>query len=225
MGWLRGVVAIAEKDLIAEIRTKELFSAMFVFALLTVVIFNFAFGPGQEEVTAVAPGILWVAFAFAGTLGLNRTFALEKERDCLQGLRLCPVDGTVIFGGKLVGSLLFMGVVEAVLLPLFALFYGVALGPVLPQLLLVLFLGTLGFAAVGTLFAAISTSTRTREVLLPILLFPIVVPVIIAAVKATGRILQGKAMGDYGGWLHLLLAFDIIFVAASALAFEYALEE
>lgn len=222
-GFVRKVMAIVWKDLVAELRTKEIFTSMFIFALLVVIIFNFAFELRRVEIDAIGPGILWVAFTFAGVLGLNRAFVLEKDRGCLEGLMLCPVDRSAIYVGKLVGNLIFMTVMEAIALPIFAILSNM---PILqPGLIPIIFLGTLGFAAVGTLFSAMAVNTRTREVMLPVLLFPIVVPVIIAAVKATGQVLGGKPLSAVAGWLNMLITFDVIFLVVAFLTFEFVVEE
>ncbi|MBI5166739.1 MAG: heme exporter protein CcmB [candidate division NC10 bacterium] len=226
MGYTVRLWAIIYKDLVSEFRTKELFSSMFVFALLVLIIFNFAFSPGTRELQLVtAPGILWVAFTFAGALGLGRSFALEREKDCIHGLMLCPGDRGIIFLAKFLGNLLFMGAVEVITLPLFAIFFNVRILPILPSLTLILFLSTIGFASVGTLFAAMAAATKTREVLLPILLFPVAVPVIIAAVKSTGRVLEGRPLSEIAPWLNMLLSFDVIFLVICYITFEYVVEE
>ncbi len=225
MSYLRKIAAIVWKDIVAEISTKEMFSTMFVFAVLVIVAFNFAFDlrVSGERVRQVAPGALWVAFAFAGMLGLNRTFALEQDRGCLEGLLLAPVDHTAIYFGKMISTLLFMLVVEVCALPVFTAFFGVNLLDL--RLVLVVLLGTLGFAGVGTLLAAITAQTRAREVLLPILLLPVAAPVLLAAVKATAGILDGLALGQMAVWLRLLLAFDLIFPAAAFMTFDYVVRE
>jgi len=221
--YLDKVGAIVWKDVVAELRTKEIFTSMLVFALLVVVIFNFAFELRQVDMSLMGPGILWVAFTFAGVLGLNRSFVLEKDRGSLEGLMLAPVDRSAIYLGKLLGNLLFMLVMEAFALPLFAVLNNQPL--LLPGLVPIIFLGTLGFVTVGTLFAAMSVNTRTREVMLPILLFPMMVPVVIAAVKATGVVLAGDPLSAAGDWLSLLVAFDVIFLVVCWLVFEYVVEE
>ena len=225
MSYLRKVWAIVWKDIIAELRTKEMFSAMFVFSVLTVVIFNFAFElrAGGAQVRAVAPGALWVAFAFAGVLGLNRAFVLEKDRGCLEGLLLAPMDHTAVYFGKMVSTLLFMLVVEAFILPVFTAFFGVSLFD--PKLVLIVVLGTLGFAGVGTLLSAMTAQTRAREVLLPILLLPVAAPVLIAAVKATAGVLDGLPLAEIVRWLYLLIAFDLIFPAVALMTFDYVVKE
>jgi heme exporter protein B len=225
MGYVRKILAIVRKDIAAELRTKEMFSTMFVFAVLVIVVFNFAFDlrVSGERVRQVAPGALWVAFAFAGILGLNRTFVLEKDRGCLEGLLLAPVDHTAIYFGKMISTVLFMLVVEALMLPVFTAFFGVNLFDL--RLLLFVLLGTLGFASVGTILSAMTAQTRAREVLLPILLLPVAAPVLIAAVKATAGILDGLTMGEMARWWQLLVAFDIIFPAVAFMTFDYVVKE
>ncbi len=225
MSYLRKILAIVHKDIVAELRTKEMFSAMFVFAILVIVVFNFAFDlrVSGERVRQVAPGALWVAFAFSGVLGLNRTFVLEKDRGCLEGLLLAPVDHTAIYFGKMISTVLFMLVVEALMLPVFTAFFGVNLFDL--RLLLVVILGTVGFASVGTILSAMTAQTRAREVLLPILLLPVAAPVLIAAVKATAGILDGLTMGEMARWWQLLLAFDLIFPAVAFMTFDYVVKE
>lgn len=221
--FLSSVAAILWKDLMAELRTREILGSMFVFALLVLLIFTFAFDLRRSELLSLAPGVLWVAFSFAGVLGLNRSLVLEKDVGSLEGLLLAPVDRGAIYLAKMLGNTLFILLLEAIALPLFALTSNLALplAPLLPFLLL----GTLGFASVGTLFAAMAVNTRTREVMLPILLFPIVIPVVIAAVKGTELALRGRAFGEATAWMNLLIGFDVIFLVMSFLAFEYVIEE
>ena len=222
MGFLTKMGTILWKDLRAELRTKDILTSMFVFAFLVIVIFNFAFELQRLEPEAIAPGVLWVAFTFAGVLGLNRSFVLEKDRGCLEGLRLWPVDRGAIYLAKMMGNITFILLMEAIALPLFLALSNL---PLPWELLPILLLGTIGFAGVGTLFAAISVNTRTREVMLPLLLFPVIVPVIIAAVKATGVVFAGDSLKEAGGWLNLLISFDAIFLVVAFITFEYVLEE
>jgi len=221
-GFLRPILLIAWKDILLEVRTKEIITSILIFALLVVIIFNFAFDPSPALVALVVPGILWVAITFAGVLGFNRSFILEKDRGSLDGLLLCPVSRDVIYLGKLVGTVFFMIVVEALLLPVFAVLYNVSL--FLPGLLLIAFLATLGFAIVGTLFSAMAVNTRSREIMLPLLLLPISVPVLIAAVEATRALLDPSASMP-STWWQLLLAFDVIFLVISSFLFGTVLEE
>ncbi|MFQ6001115.1 MAG: heme exporter protein CcmB [Anaerolineae bacterium] len=222
MGFLAKVGTILWKDLRAELRTKDILTSMFVFAFLVIVIFNFAFELQRLEPEAIAPGVLWVAFTFAGVLGLNRSFVLEKDKGCLEGLMLCPVDRGAIYLAKMMGNIIFILLMEAIALPLFLALSNL---PLPWELLPILLLGTVGFAGVGTLFAAISVNTRTREVMLPLLLFPVIVPVIIAAVKATGVVFAGGSLREASGWLNLLISFDAIFLVVAFITFEYVLEE
>jgi len=225
MTYLRKVFAIVWKDSVAELRTKEMFSAMFVFAVLVIVIFNFAFDlrVSGERVRQVAPGALWVAFAFSGVLGLNRAFILEKDRGCLEGLLLTPVDHTAIYFGKMISTVVFMLLVEALMLPVFTAFFGVNLFNL--PLILIVVLGTIGFASVGTTLSAMTAQTRAREVLLPILLLPVAAPVLIAAVKATAGILDGLPMAEIAVWWRLLLAFDLLYPAVAFMTFDYVVKE
>ena len=221
--YFRATLAIIRKDLAAEMRSRELISAMLVFSLLVVLIFNFALELDRAARENVGAGVLWVTFTFAGTLGLNRAFATEKDRGSLDGLLLAPVDRTVIFFGKLVGTLVFMLIVEAIVIPVFSILYGISLFQ--PMLLVVVLLGTLGYAAVGTLLASMAVQTRTRDVMLPILLFPVAVPVIIASVKASVGILTAADWSDIALWFNMLIVYDVIFLAVATMVFDYVVEE
>ena len=219
------IKSILYKDLLLELRNKDIITSMLIFALTVVVIFNFVFDPGSEEMKASAPGILWVAFAFASNLGLSRSFAREQENSNMQGLLLCPVDRSVIFTAKLLGNLIFISLVEVVTLPIMIVLFDLDIGSHLPLLLLILLLGTIGFATVGTLFSAIAANTRSREVMLPIMLFPVTVPVILAAIKSTAYLLAGREFADIWSWVRLLLIFDILYFVACFLLYEYVVEE
>ena len=224
MPYLRKIVAIIAKDIAAELRTREMLSSMFVFSLLVILIFNFAFDLRADNQRALAPGVLWVAIAFAGMLGLSRSFIMEKDRGSLEGLLLTPVDRSAIYLGKMLGNVLFIVVVEVVILPIFVVLFNLSAED-LPLLAGVMILGTLGFAGVGTLFSAMAVHTRAREVLLPILLFPVVVPVMLASVKLTAAILDRVAFDEVQNWFSLLVAFDAIFVALSVILFDFVVEE
>jgi heme exporter protein B len=222
-GYLGKVATILWKDLVSEVRTKEMLSSMLVFALLVTVIFSFAVDPRSVDMADLAPGLLWVAFAFSGILGLNRSFALEKARNSLEGLMLTPVDRSGIYLAKMLGNFVFLSIVELVILPLFWVLSNLTTFPL--ALALVVPLGTLGFVAAGTLFAAMTVNTRAREVMLPMLLLPVSVPVIVAAVKSTAALMAGDPLAGIAGWLQLLVACDVVFVVLSLLIFEYVIEE
>jgi len=223
--YLNQVKAIVWKDLVTELKTKELFSSMFIFALLVIIIFIFSVDLSIVKANEVGPGVLWVAFLFAGTMGLNRSFMLEKENGCLEGLILTPADRTAIYFGKLISNLIFLMVMEIFILPLFMVFFNVDLIPFLGPLLVVIFMGTLGFCAIGTLLSSLSSNLKTREIMLPILLYPLIVPVVIAVVKMTGQVLDGKSLGTMMNWVGLTLAFDVIFIGVSILTIDHILEE
>lgn len=220
---MRKVWAIVAKDVAAELHTREMVSSMLVFSVLATLVFSFALDLRGDVARAVAPGVLWATVAFAGTLGLSRSLAREQQTGCIDGLLLAPVDRSAIFFGKALSNLVFMLVVEAVLLPLFAALFDVPL--LRPGVLLVVVLGTVGYAAVGTLLAGIAVNTRAREVMLPVLLLPLAIPALIAAVQATGGLVEGLTLAEVGGWMRLLVVYDLVIVAVSMLTFGYVIEE
>lgn len=221
--FLRAMTAVVWKDLAAEMRSRELISAMLVFALLVIFIFNFALELDAQARATVTSGVLWVTFAFAGTLGLNRSMSIEKDRGCLDGLLLAPVDRTAIFFGKALANLAFMLLVAAIVLPVYSLLYNTNL--FLPGLLLVILLGSIGYTSVGTLLASMSVQARTRDILLPILLFPVILPLLVAAVKASSGFLQAAPLDEIQPYLILLAAYDLIFTAVAFMVFDYVVEE
>ncbi len=221
--YVKAVGAIIWKDLRAEFRSWELVSAMLVFSLLAILIFNFALELDPKTRQSVTSGVLWSTFAFAGTLGLNRSMALEKDRGCLDGLLLAPVDRSAIYFGKFISNLAFMLIVEAIVLPVYSVLYNANLFQ--PGLILVILLGSVGYTAVGTLLAAMSVQTRTRDILLPILLFPVAFAVLLAAVKASGGFLNGADFSEISFSINLLIAYDVIFIAASFMLFDNIVEE
>jgi heme exporter protein B len=220
---LTKIIAIFWKDMLTEFRTKEIIVSVLVFALLVLVIFSFAFGTGADTTELVAPGILWVALTFGGVIGLNRIFTMEKENSRIEGLMLCPVDRAIIYWGKLAASFTFMLAVAIVVTPIFLALFNLPM--FLPRLALIIVLAILGFAAVGTLFSAIAINTRARDIMLPILFLPVVVPVIIAAVKATAPVLGSRPWADMLTWLQLIIVFDIIYLVVATLVFEFVVEE
>ncbi len=215
------VWAILWKDIRYELRSRQTWLGMVLFALIVLVIFNFAFDLRVDNKAAVIPGALWVAFVFASLLGLGRTVAAEREKGILDRLLLTPVDRKAIYLAKLLGNMLWIGVVEIIALPVFAALFNVSfsVGLLIPIVLL----GTLGIAAVGTLFSAMAAATTARELLLPILIFPLIVPIVIAAVRATSALLVPVANDP--PWLGLIAAFDVIFLSISMLMFEYVIED
>jgi heme exporter protein B len=208
-----------------ELRARERVNAMLFFAALVLFIFNFALGPDQEKLREVAPGLLWLAFLFTGMLGLARSFQAERENECFEELLLTPGDRESIYYGKLAGNVLFMAIAEALILPLFGVLYNLDIWEHLPSLALVALLGTLGFSTIGTLLAAMTAHLRAREVMLPLLLFPLTVPVILGSVRATEAILAGEGLAGVSHWLKLLAGFDVIFLVVCPLVFEFVLEE
>jgi heme exporter protein B len=221
--YLRTVLAIVAKDVAAELHSREVVGSMAVFAVLAVLIFSFGLDLRGGTARAAAPGILWATVAFAGTLGLSRSLARERQSGCVDGLLLAPVDRSAIFFGKALGNLTFVWIVEIFLVPLLSALLDASL--VRPAVWLVMALGTVGYAALGTLLAAMAVNTRAREVLLPVLLLPLAIPVLLPAVQATGRLLDGAPLAEVEGWVGLLVGYDLVVVAVSMLTFGTVLEE
>lgn len=219
------ILALVWKDLVIEIKTKELFSSMFIFAALVILIFIFSVNLSVVNAYDVGPGILWVAFVFSGAIGLNRSFTLEKENGCMQGLMLTPADRTAIYFGKLISNMVFLTVMEAFILPLFMIFFNVDLLPRLGSLALVIFIGTLGICALGTLLSSLASNLKAREIMLPILLYPLLVPVVIGSVRMTSLLLAGKPLSSMINWLGLIACFDIIYIGVSIMTIDHILEE
>lgn len=222
---LRDAWLIAAKDLRLELRSRTAFLSSLAFTALVLAIFNFARDPTAVAAVDLAPGILWITFSFAGLLGLNRAFALERENRTLDGLLLTPASRTALYLGKALANLAFVGMVEAIALPLFALFFNVPVLPVLGPLVGVIALATLGFVAVGTLLSAIAVSTRFAELMLPLLMLPFLVPPITAAVQVTARLFAGRPFAEQTAWLKLLVGYDIVVIAAALVMFEFTLDE
>ncbi len=220
-GYILPILAILHKDIALELRAKDIVVSALVFALLVIVVFNFAISPTPQTVAFIAPGILWVAFTFGGVLGLNRSLGLEKESGGIHALMLAPVGRESIFFGKMLGSLLFMLIVEAAVFPVFAVLYNFPL--LIPGLLPVALVTTVGIAAVGTLFSAIAVHTRSREVMLPLLFLPVVTPAVIAAVEASASAIQSTP--DLTRWLPFLIAYDALFIVVCPIAFRMILED
>lgn len=224
MSFARRALAVAWKDLLVERRSKETLNALIFFALLLLFVFQFALGPDRERLAGVLPGVLWLGFILSGLLALGRTFLVEREHDCWEGLLLAPGDKSAVYLGKLAGNLALMAVVETLVLALFVVFFDIDLGRAFPGLVVVVALGTLGLAAVGTLFAAMTAHVRAREVLFPVLLLPVQVPVLLATVKATEALLAGEPLGAVAHWVKLLAAADVVYLAVGVLTFDAILE-
>ena len=217
---------ILKKDLRAEFRTKEVFNSSLVFALLVIVIFSMAFEPTSNQARELSGGLLWIAFAFSAMLALSRTFAREVPNDCLLGLQMAPISPQAIYTGKLFSNLIFLGLLEVLLLPVFAVFYNVRVWEAVPQLLLIVLLGSWGLAAVGTTFAAIATTVRLRELMLPVLLFPIEIPLLLSLVEATTAVFrQSESIVEAQIWLRICFGFDVIFTILSLFLFQHILED
>lgn len=225
MDMLRTAWAVFAKDLLSERRTKDVSNAVLLFGFTVAVAFTFAFDPTTEESRKIVGGLLWLAFLFSSLLGLNRSFAREVNNNCLEALRLMPQDTGAIYLGKLLSNLLFLFLAEAILLPVFAVFFNVSLWNRPFWLLLILLLGTWGIAALGTLFSAVSANTRMRELMLPMLLLPLSVPLLIAAISSTTTLITNAPMKEAEFWLQLLLGFDIIFTVLCWLLFDTVIQE
>jgi heme exporter protein B len=217
--------AVFRKDFLIELRTKDSLNAMLFFGIVVLVIFNFALAPTRDSIREAVPGVLWVAFVFSGTLGLNRMFASEKDNSCLQGLLMVPMDRGIIYLGKTLAAAVFMFIAEAVIFVFSLVFFNLTVWSEIPWLILVFFIGTLGFTTVGTILSAIAVNTRMREVLLPLILFPVVLPILVNAVEATGIILN---TADYSALklpLTVMSTFTIVFGTLAYLLFDFVLED
>jgi heme exporter protein B len=224
MTFTRRALAVAWKDLLVERRSKETLNALLFFSLLLLFVFQFALGPDRERLAGVLPGVLWLGFILSALLALGRTFVVEREHDCWEGLLLAPGDKSAIYLGKLGANLTLMAVVETLVLTLFVVFFDIDLGRAFPGLALVVALGTIGLGAVGTLFAAMTAHVRAREVLFPVLLLPVQIPVLLATVKATEGLLLGEPLGAVAHWVKLLAAADVVYVVIGLLTFDVVLE-
>jgi heme exporter protein B len=222
--YFRHAWIILWKDVATERRRKETLNALFFFALLLLFIFEFTLGGDRDRLTAALPGLLWLGFILSGLLALGRSFLVERENDCWEGLLLSPGDKSAIYLGKLAGNIVVMGVVEAIVVALFGLFFNVDVWAALPGLTLVCVLGTVGLAAMGTTFAAMTAQVRARELLFPVLLLPLQVPLLLGTVKATEAVLLGEPLSSVFHWLKLLMAADLIYVVVGVLTFEFILE-
>jgi heme exporter protein B len=219
------VFAVAGKDIRAELRSRTALLTALVFAALVLVIFNFARDPTAVSAATLAPSVLWVTFALAAMVAMNRAFTVERENGAMDGMLLAPIPREAVFFGKLLANLAFVGAVELVTLPLFTLFFNLSVWSILPGLLGVMALATIGFVAVGTIFGAMAVRTRFAELLLPVLLLPFMVPPLIGAVQVTTRLLADRPLSEMLGWLRLLALYDIVFVTLCTLTFSSVVDE
>jgi heme exporter protein B len=224
MGPARQIFIITAKDLRAELRTKEAVNAALAFAVMILVLFSFAFDPEESTTKMISGGLLWIVFAFAGTLVLNRSFARELPNDCLDALVAAPVSGAVLFLGKALANYLLVIAVELVALPVFGILYNVRWYRQFWQVMLVLALGTWGITVIGTIFSALTVNIRLREVMLPMITYPMLVPALMGAMQLTVDLVNGKPIsGDSTVWLRLLIGFDVLYTAASLALVETVL--
>jgi heme exporter protein B len=222
---LRVALAIAAKDARVEWRSRTAIQSALVFAVLVLVVFNFARDAATVPPALLAPSVLWVTVAFAGTIALNRSFAMEQGQAAIEGLLLAPVSRSAVFLGKYLANLGFVLLVEALVLPLFVLFFNVSPGPALLPVAGLLALATAGFVAIGTVLSAMTVRTRFAELMLPVLLLPFLVPPVLVGVQATTRLLAGRPIDEIAGWFRFLVLYDLAFVALALLLFPAVMDE
>ncbi|MEO6779160.1 MAG: heme exporter protein CcmB [Gemmatimonadaceae bacterium] len=224
-GFIASTFAIAQKDMLIELRSRSVILSALAFAVLALTIFFFAWDPTAVSPIDLAPGVLWVIFTFSGLLGLHRSFGVEQPTRAMDALLAAPVSREAIYLGKLIANLVFVALVQAVSLPAVAILYNVPVGAYVFPLIGVVFLAAVGVVAVGTLFASMAASTRLAELLLPLLSLPFFVPVLLPAAQATARLMSGRPVAEVSGYLQVLVSFDIIFLVSCTLAYPYTLEE
>ena len=224
-GFIASTFAIAQKDMLIELRSRSVILSALAFAVLALTIFFFAWDPTAVSPIDLAPGVLWVIFTFSGLLGLHRSFGVEQPTRAMDALLAAPVSREAIYLGKLIANLLFVVLVQAVSLPAVAILYNVPVGGYVFPLIGIVLLAAVGVVAVGTLFASMAASTRLAELLLPLLSLPFFVPVLLPAAQATARLMSGRPVAEVSGYLQVLVSFDIIFLVSCTLAYPYTLEE
>ncbi len=215
---------LLRKDLLLELRRRDSLLTMFFFGTLLLFVFHFSFDLPPDKVAEMTPALLWLAFLFTGTLGLAQLFNAERENHCLDALLLSPLDRGALFLAKTCFNLILMVLVEIVVIPLFWILFNLDSWNLLPQLFLVTFLGTVGFCVLGTIMAAITLKARARELLLPLILFPLMIPIILATIRCMENILRSGGFDDGLPWLRLLLGFDVIFLTVGVLIFDWVIE-
>lgn len=224
MELLSQTLLVLRKDLLLELRRRDSVLTMFFFGTLLLFVFHFSFDLPPDRVGAMAPALLWLAFLFTGTLGLAQLFQAERENHCLDALLLSPLDRGALFLAKTLFNFMLMLAVEIVVIPLFWILFNLSSWNLLPQLFLVTLLGTLGFCVLGTLLSAVTLRARARELLLPLVLFPLMIPVILATIRCMENVMRVGEFGDALPWLRLLLGFDVIFLTVGVLIFDWVIE-
>jgi heme exporter protein B len=224
MSLLRQASLLLSKDLVLELRRRDSVLTMFFFGTLLLFVFHFSFDLAPARAAEFAPALLWLAFLFTGTLGLAQLFQAERESHCFEALLLSPLDRGALFLAKSGFNLILMVLVEVVVLPLFWILFNLRSWNLLPQLFLVTLLGTIGFCVLGTLMSAITLRARARELLLPLVLFPLMIPVILATIRCMEEILRSGQLVDAAPWLRMLVGFDVIFLTAGVLVFDWVIE-
>ena len=222
---MNSIKTILWKDIVSELRTKELLSSMAAFSIVLIVLFNFSLTITSENAPFIVPPLLWISIVFIGTLGLSRSFAIEKENSAITGILLSPVDRSLLYFAKVISNFLYIFVIQVLLTALFILLFNISLKGSFVNLLVVFIIGGIGFSSLGTLFSTMAINTKLREVILPVILFPLLLPVLINAIKATEIIINGGVFNEILPYLKILVCFDIIFLVASALVYEYVVEE
>ena len=225
MSWLSAVLCLAAKDVRHELRTREALASMFVFSLLVIVLFNFGFSDLGQEATVFAPGALWVTFTFASMIGLSRSFSVEEMNGCLRGLLLCPHDRSVIFAGKMLGSIASVSAVSTITLVLFVVLFDLHIFSKLWLVWIVMMLGVIGVTAVGTVFSAMTVGTRMRQTLLPVLVLPVILPLVVFGMHVTGKIIDTAPGGDVAAGVAGMVLFDVILTTAGLITFEHVVVE
>lgn len=222
---LRDALIIAGKDITNELKSKQTVGMMVIFSILVILIFSFAFDPSNRIIRSVIPGLIWVITIFSGILGLNRSFVCEFENSCLLGLRMAPVDPVSIYLGKAGANFIFVAIVQLISIPLLFILFDYTFNGSLLWLLAIIFFGTYGFIIIGTFLAALAANAKNSEMLLPLLLLPLISPLIIAAVQATGVVLENETIREVISWVQLMVGYDLLFTAICILLFDYILED
>lgn len=221
--FIHSALIIFRKDIIVELRTRENIGSILPFSIVIAFIFNFTFDPSPQLMASVGPGIVWVAFIFSGTLGMNRLFLLERESETLEGLLISPVPKESIFIGKFLGILCLLLVIEGILIPVFLVLYNFNLFEI--RFICIALCATVGFSSVGSLFSAIAVNTKAREIMLPVLFLPIILPIIIASAAATEKIFTTNGWSDVIPWMQLIIFLDFVYLVLSSILFGSVVEE